>query len=98
MFKIVGQRITSCTCTLLKTKSTKTISSSNLQTHHIMLMVTKMQDHHIILMTTNEQDLNRSLMHPNKISKESMGCACTNLKIHLTILIAAKHNSMFTSV
>ena len=54
MLKIVGQRITSCACVLLKIKSTKIISSSNLQTHRIMLM------------TTNEQDLNESLMHPNR--------------------------------
>ena len=54
MLKIVGQRITSCACALLKIKSTKIISSSNLQTHRIMLM------------TTNEQDLNESLMHPNR--------------------------------
>ena len=54
MCKIVGQRIASCTCTLLKVKSTKIISSSNLQTHCIMLMM------------TNEQDLNGSLMHPDR--------------------------------
>ena len=54
MLKIVGQRITSCTCTLLKIKSTKMISSSNLQTHRIMLM------------TTNEQDINGTLIHPNR--------------------------------
>ena len=54
MLKIVGQRITSCACALLKIKSTKIISSSNLQTHCIMLM------------TTNEQDLKESLMNPNR--------------------------------
>ena len=69
MFKIVGQRITSCACALLKIKSTKIISSIISTIKNKINQNNKfinLPTHRIILMMTNEQDLNGSLMQPNR--------------------------------